>query len=276
MAIQPGLYEQLITQALKQELDKLDKGLKSITTRVDTEESHGILARYMEQYLAGILARVKGRDKLVKQIAVCNELIFSACNAIEKDQEGHGLLDLEGRRLLQVFDPALANSPRPETPLSVGALLTATSGDPSLVSQLKQEMLHADGVDMLVSFIKWSGIRIIKDELKALTRHGKLRVITTSYLGATDLKAVEFLLSLPNTEVRVSFNPGGYFEIFYGTTILESCGWAATGLTIWSSSLSRCRPSMQERCGTKCRLIFLTMLWWMSFTTVLRPVTSDC
>jgi superfamily II DNA or RNA helicase/HKD family nuclease len=206
MAIQPGLYEQLITQALKQELDKLDKGLKSITTRLDTEESHGILARYMEQYLAGILARVKGRDKLVKQIAVCNELIFSACNAIEKDQEGHGLLDLEGRRLLQVFDPALANSPRPETPLSVGALLTATSGDPSLVSQLKQEMLHADGVDMLVSFIKWSGIRIIKDELKALTRHGKLRVITTSYLGATDLKAIEFLLSLPNTEVRVSFN----------------------------------------------------------------------
>ncbi len=100
----------------------------------------------------------------------------------------------------------LANSPRPETPLSVGALLTATSGDPSLVSQLKQEILHADGVDMLVSFIKWSGIRIIKDELKAFTRHGNLRVITTSYLGATDLKAIKFLLTLPNTEVRVSFN----------------------------------------------------------------------
>ncbi len=160
----------------------------------------------MEQYLAGILARVKGRDKLVKQIAVCNELILSACNSIEKDQVGHGYIDLEGRRLLQILDPALANSPRPETPLSVGALLTATSGDPSQVSQFKQEIRHADGVDMLVSFIKWSGIRIIKDELKALTRHGKLRVITTSYMGATDLKAVEFLLSLPNTEVRVSFN----------------------------------------------------------------------
>ena len=140
MAIQPGLYEQLITQALKQELDKLDKELKSITDRVDPEESHGVLARYMEHYLAGILARVKGRDKLVKQIALCNELILSACNAIEKDQAGHELIDLAGRRLLQVFDPALANSPRPETPLSVGALLTATSGDPSLVSQLKQEM----------------------------------------------------------------------------------------------------------------------------------------
>ena len=109
MAIQPGLYEQLIAQALKQELDKLDNGLKSITTRVDTEESHGILARYMEHYLVGILARVKGRDKLVKQITVCNELISSACKSIEKDQNGHGQIDLVGRRLLQVLDPAFTN-----------------------------------------------------------------------------------------------------------------------------------------------------------------------
>lgn len=76
---------------------------------METEESHGILARYMEQYLAGILARVKGRDKLVKQIAVCNELILSACNSIEIDQVGQGYIDLEGRRLLQVLDPAHAN-----------------------------------------------------------------------------------------------------------------------------------------------------------------------
>ena len=99
-----------------------------------------------------------------------------------------------------------ANHPRPETPLSVSSLLTATSGDPSLVSQLKQEILHADRIDILVSFIKWSGIRIIKDELEEFTQHGKLRVITTSYLGATDLKAVQHILTLPNTEVKVSFD----------------------------------------------------------------------
>ncbi|MBU0465599.1 MAG: hypothetical protein KKE12_18725 [Proteobacteria bacterium] len=98
------------------------------------------------------------------------------------------------------------NHPRPETPLSVSSLLTATSGDPSLVSQLKQEILHADRIDILVSFIKWSGIRIIKDELEEFTQHGKLRVITTSYLGATDLKAVQHILNLPNTEVKVSFD----------------------------------------------------------------------
>jgi len=178
MAIQPGLYEQLITQALKKELGNLNNGLKSITSPVDPGESHDILARHMEQYLSRILARVKGGDKLTKQIAVCNELISTACDFIEKDQNGHAHIDADGRRLLQILDPTLANSPRPETPLSVGALLTATSGDPSLVSQLKQEILHADGVDMLVSFIKWSGIRIIKDELKAFTRHGNSKMAT--------------------------------------------------------------------------------------------------
>ncbi|MCA9205535.1 MAG: DEAD/DEAH box helicase family protein, partial [Planctomycetales bacterium] len=66
-------------------------------------------------------------------------------------------------------------------------------------------------VDILCSFIRWSGLRVLLDDLRRLTEHNealgpRLRVITTSYMGATDPKAIETLSKLPNTEIRVSYD----------------------------------------------------------------------
>ncbi len=206
MSIKPGLYEQLITDALQQELGQLDPRLEITRSKLDAGESHFILAQYLGQNISHLLSRITGTDKLQKQIEVCNKLISLASKTVEQEQERVTQIDQTGNRLLQVHDPVFAKHPKPETPLSVGSILTATSGDPTLVSQLKQEILHADRTDILVSFIKWSGIRIIKDELEEFTKRGRLRVVTTSYLGATDLKAIQYLLTLSNTEVRVSFD----------------------------------------------------------------------
>ena len=53
-----------------------------------------------------------------------------------------------------------------------------------------------------------SGVNIIYDNLKRFCNNSKhrLRIITTTYCGVTDAKAVERLAGLPNTEIRISYN----------------------------------------------------------------------
>jgi HKD family nuclease len=59
-----------------------------------------------------------------------------------------------------------------------------------------------------MSFIKWSGLRIIADELTAFTERpaSRLRIITTTYIGATDIQCIDYLHALRNTEIRVSLD----------------------------------------------------------------------
>ena len=217
--LKPGLYEQLINNGLKRELDEITSECKSIA-QIDKAEAAEIISKYVSEVLhrqLNIIAESNKENSLIKQIELANKLI-SAVDENEKEPLiSSGISDEEnGLQLLSLLDPndekrilgkKASDIERPQTSLAQSSLFTGAPNEPQMFSELKKEIVSADRIDMLVSFIKFSGLRLILDELREYTeKGGKLRIITTTYMGATDIKAIESLKKLPNTEIKISYD----------------------------------------------------------------------
>lgn len=207
-----GIYEEIISHLRKGQLSGVDSSIVGTeTSQLDAGDSHTALAEYLKRIIADALDCQEGDDRLTRQVELCNRIVQLLHEDNRRLSFHSKAITPEALRLLSVYPRrSAADSPpdRPDTPLAFGCLLTGTRLDPSLVSQIRKEMRTADRIDILCSFIKWSGLRIIEDELREFTsRPGvSLRLITTSYMGATDLKAIERLAVLPNTTIRVSYD----------------------------------------------------------------------
>ena len=201
-----GLYESVVDQQIADLLAELDGQVAD--EKLDPADSHQILAEHLSDLIAGVLRRQPSDERLRHQKELVNRLIAVLESVDRQSGDTGARLQAPLRRLLAVYGPDEREPPRPETPLSETSLLTGTRLDPSLLSQLKQELATADRVDILCSFIKWSGVGLLQDALREFAERpgARLRVLTTSYLGATDLPAVKALAELPDTEVRVSYD----------------------------------------------------------------------
>ena len=210
--MQAGLYEQLLTLALQQDLEGLADPRLYTVAPVDAEDAHAAISQFLEHILAGALATFRGSEAGDRQRRLVDRMVATLTEELGQDWAHRLNISTPLQRLLAIHAaPRESIMDRPDTPLSRSALLTGTRLDPSLGSQLRKEIATADRVDILCSFIRWSGLRILLDDLRQLAeRKGddgvRLRVITTSYMGATDPRAIEELSKLPNTEIRVSYD----------------------------------------------------------------------
>ncbi|MCM0059238.1 MAG: DUF3427 domain-containing protein [Algoriphagus sp.] len=214
-----GIYEELVTQLVAQNLGRLDKQLFYINTSVlDKEEAAAVLAKHLSQTIKTALNYVKGENQLEQQIAIANKIILVLKEELNREEFGADLIAIEGEILKAVFTKVDAHFAdfnlhlkeiTPYTRLTHSELFTGGNVGLSLESELKKEILSSNKIDLLVSFIKFKGIIILERELTAFTnRGGELRIITTTYMGASDYKAIQLLSKLKNTQVKISYNTG--------------------------------------------------------------------
>lgn len=194
-----GLYDSLLTRQLARLADSWDRsGYVVERAQVDREEVAHLLGRFVGEAATRALAALNGHPD--KQVELVNRLLLHLADS-ESVVAGP-------KRLLSIVKDTPGASPpaRPLTSLSEAALLTNAPEDPHLAHELITELASADRVDLLCAFVKWSGLRVLEQALAELPRRGvPLRVITTTYLGATERHALDRLVRDFGAEVRISY-----------------------------------------------------------------------
>ena len=219
--LKEGLYEQIINKEIQQQLNNLEQEKFIIDKdKIDKEEAKAILSQYISQIIRKSLNYIRDKEKedsekLIKQIEACNDIINILSKVSNEEDIKKYEIDKNGEMLTALYSKVnnkralnSKKATRPVTPLSQSSLFTGSGQEPNMLGELNKEILSCDSIDLLVSFVKWSGIRCIIESLKEATinNNKKLRIITTSYMGATDVKAIEELSKLPNTEIKISYD----------------------------------------------------------------------
>lgn len=198
--VEDGLYEALVTEQLTRALASFPSDA-AVTSPLDAAEQPQVLARHVAEI---VRRRIEATGDEAERLSVVNG-ILSALDLSE-------VVASPLRQLTSLTNsatPGLAERlrVRPRTPLSDAALLTNARDEPSLAAELKAEMPSADSVDLLCAFVKWYGVRLLEVELRALRSAGvPLRVITTTYMGSTERRALDRMVREFDAEVRIQYD----------------------------------------------------------------------
>lgn len=198
----PGLYETIIDAGLEAALHKY--GQRVVSEAIDNADFPYVISRYVAERFENSLLKTKGeRERFLLTDRVLE--VINGGNSADKPialKDGRAQLLTE----IKVFDNSV-KTVRPDTPLTDAALLTNAEYDPSIQTELKKEFRSADRVDALIAFIKWTGIRTIAEELAYLKARGvPIRIITTTYMGATDRRALDRLVRDYGAQIKINYN----------------------------------------------------------------------
>lgn len=208
--LNPGLYEQLLSLGLKRELDELTTRHHAELDSLHHAEAPDRIALHLAQLIKRAVTDLDERTRAKEGLDLARRVIQllmaqDASSTDESDQllDGTNILRSISRRL-----PAgqVASIPLPDTPLLDTALLTNAQGEPNIGHQLRTEIPSADRIDVLMAFVRKTGIRPLLELLGRHHESGKpLRVLTTTYTGSTEFAALQ-ALQQAGADIRVSYD----------------------------------------------------------------------
>jgi superfamily II DNA or RNA helicase/HKD family nuclease len=261
MTLPEGIYDLLVTDALLGRLP--DRG--AVLHDLHPDAAIPYLVDALSQQLRRVLEDLPEDANPLPQLELVNALIAELRRRVAPAAGDPVALP---PRVLKAVGRAELNLAHPEIGLAQPWLFTAGKGAPSLLQEIRREISTADDVSILVSFIQVSGVRKLRDVLQQLTvldgegrPRTRIRIITTTYTGATEQRALNELASLPGCTVRVSLDGRrtrlhakawifhrntGFGSAYVGSANLSHS--ALTGGVEWTVKMTqRGQPALFER-----------------------------
>lgn len=214
MTHQRGLYDSLLTTSLATALQGIAPDVADLSD-LSGDDAVNRMVEVFSQQLARLLDSYQGdaSDTLHTQLALINSLIKELRERHPTTEPSLDELS-EPPKVLHAIRPSAYSQPAaPTTGLTFPWLFTASKGTPSLLEELRREAASCDQIDILVSFITVSGVRKLHDVLEQVTAGGAtgmgrttVRVLTTTYIGATEIAALDQLARLNGVRIKISLD----------------------------------------------------------------------
>ena len=208
-----GLHESLVTEALSESLTRLPSQLKAKLQPLRAAEAGDRIALHLSRVIERYINDLPEKDRADAGVQLARKVI----ELVSQETKGKGFLidrpTEPGTVLQAVLGLNPDGSPRdvssPLTPLLDTVLMANSPGEPRVGHQIQQEIESADRIDLIMAFIRKSGINPLLDGLRRHCDEGKaLRVLTTTYTGSTEASALDVLRDL-GAQVRVSYDTSG-------------------------------------------------------------------
>ncbi|MBF0432921.1 MAG: DUF3427 domain-containing protein [Fibrobacteria bacterium] len=233
MQNRPIIFEEILNEGLSRLIDQHYKNWTVDKAAVRFDNKTG--AQFLADNLAGIFKRLvlrfyeeaekkrksdkseqKGEYAVSK---LMNDLVKYCNDSVEKDDFQDNYISGSQIEVLKALIPPDFFSNQtieefkryryPAAGFTGSVLFTGKDTNISLHKEIRKEILSADEIWILVSFIRLSGLNCIRSALQQAASEGRvINLLTTIYCGHTEQKAVDAISALETSAVKIHYETG--------------------------------------------------------------------